>query len=278
MILGRIGGVAIKKRVQERIIELKKVLGTIENELIHAPEGSLKIQKRQEKTYYYHQIKKDGKYIKEYIKRDNENIANALAQKAYYEKVKPLLEKELHSLEIFYNTYNENIVDDVYDSMIDARKQMICPVRTSIKEIIRQWENEEYETYQNHKENMIFETNRGEYVRSKSELIIANLLDKYDNCIKYKYERPLELGRDGRIQVIHPDFTILNVNTGKVTFWEHAGRMDDPGYVNNHMKKINLYIENGLFPGKDVIITYETMSLPLNILTVKSYIMNIIGE
>ena len=139
MILGRIGGVAIKKRVQERIIELKKVLGTIENELIHAPEGSLKIQKRQEKTYYYHQIKKDGKYIKEYIKRDNENIANALAQKAYYEKVKPLLEKELHSLEIFYNTYNENIVDDVYDSMIDARKQMICPVRTSIKEIIRQW-------------------------------------------------------------------------------------------------------------------------------------------
>ena len=40
MILGRIGGVAIKKRVQERIIELKKVLGTIENELIHAPEGS----------------------------------------------------------------------------------------------------------------------------------------------------------------------------------------------------------------------------------------------
>ena len=83
MILGRIGGVAIKKRVQERIIELKKVLGTIENELIHAPEGSLKIQKRQEKTYYYHQIKKDGKYIKEYIKRDNENIANALAQKAY---------------------------------------------------------------------------------------------------------------------------------------------------------------------------------------------------
>ena len=44
------------------------------------------------------------------------------------------------------------------------------------------------------------------------------------------------------------------------------------------MNKINLYIENGLFPGKDVIITYETMNSPLNILTVKSYVMNIIGE
>ena len=27
----------------------------------------------------------------------------------------------------------------------------------------------------------------------------------------------------GRMKTIYPDFTIINTNTGKVTYWEHAG-------------------------------------------------------
>ena len=67
-----------------------------------------------------------------------------------------------------------------------------------------------------------------------------------------------------KIQVIYPDFTILNIRTGKIIYWEHAGRMDDPKYANQFVYKINSYMSNGIMPGRDLIFTYETMSNPLN--------------
>ena len=83
--------------VKKRIAELKHTLEKIEKYLSNAPEGGLKIQNRCGKTYYYHQYKniETGLYVKIYIDRKNEQLARRLAQKGYYEKVKPLIEKEL---------------------------------------------------------------------------------------------------------------------------------------------------------------------------------------
>ena len=49
-----------------------------------------------------------------------------------------------------------------------------------------------------------------------------------------------------------------NVQTGKIVYWEHAGRMDDPYYVNDFIRKINLYIKHGMLPGLDFAVSYET--------------------
>ena len=53
--------------------------------------------------------------------------------------------------------------------------------------------------------------------------------------------------------------TYLNVHTGKIIYWEHAGRMDDLYYTNDFVKKMNAYITNNLLPGRDIILTFETM-------------------
>lgn len=92
----------------------------INQELENAPSGSLKIQRRGNKIYYYHQVKREGTYVKKYIEQKNKGFAIALAKKGYYEKVKPLLEKELDALETFEKSYDENMVNDLYDSMIEA--------------------------------------------------------------------------------------------------------------------------------------------------------------
>ena len=78
-------------------------------------------------------------------------------------------------------------------------------------------------------------------VRSKSEAIIANILHNNKLNILYKYERPLKIIVDGKEKIIYPDFTIFNVHSGKITYWEHAGRMDDPYYANEFVKKINSF-------------------------------------
>ena len=64
----------------------------------------------------------------------------------------------------------------------------------------------------------------------------------------------------------------MNANTGKVVYWEHAGLMDDTFYANEFVKKMNLYISNGFVIGRDLVVTYETSMVPLDIKIVKSWI------
>ena len=65
---------------------------------------------------------------------------------------------------------------------------------------------------------MRYETNAGEFVRSKSEVIIANLLHMKADQLLYKYERPLKLRYQGRKIIVYQDFTILNTQTGKWSY------------------------------------------------------------
>lgn len=250
--------------IEQKIKETKAILEMIDKELEHAPEGSLKIMRKADKSYYYHQIKQDNTYEKKYIEKKNEAFAIALARKGYYIKLKPLLEKELRALELFDKSYNEDIADKVYDSMIEARKQIVKPVRLSSREILKKWNEEVYEINQQHQENLMYKTDKGEKVRSKSELIIANMLYRNSKDLIYKYERPLELLINGEKRIFYPDFTVLNIHTGKITYWEHAGMMDNSQYASIFVWKVNAYLDNGIIPGKNLIFTYETTENPIN--------------
>ena len=181
-------------------------------------------------------------------------------------------------MEVFEKIYDEKTCDDLYESLLEERKQFVEPVRVTAKEQLRRWQAEIYEPYRKYSENLKFETDKGEMVRSKSELIIANILYRNRKHLLYKYERPLELQTNGALVVIHPDFTILNIRTGKMFYWEHAGRMDDPRYSNDFVQKMNLYMENQLFQGEDVVVTYETMTNPLNIHNVNILVQKMIEK
>ena len=176
--------------VKKRIAELKHTLEKIEKYLSNAPEGGLKIQNRCGKTYYYHQYKniETGLYVKIYIDRKNEQLARRLAQKGYYAKVKSLIEKELQALETFAQAKNDEEIDNVYDMLKQERKQLVVPIRISVNEKLRTWQNESYEPYQKYKENLKYETDNGESVRSKSEVIIANILAKNNEHLLYDVE------------------------------------------------------------------------------------------
>ena len=99
----------------------------------------------------------------------------------------------------------------------------------------------------------VITTAKGERVRSKSEKILADYF--YHAGITYKYECPLILKGFG---TVYPDFTFLSPGTGEEIYWEHDGRMDDPEYARNAIRKIETYEKNGIFPGKNLILTFET--------------------
>lgn len=86
------------------------------------------------------------------------------------------------------------------------------------------------------------------YVRSKSEMNIANILSMKE--IPFEYETPL-FAKDGTMYL--PDFTITW--KGKKYYWEHVGRLDLDNYKRHWEEKQAWYEDN--FPGQ-LIITYES--------------------
>lgn len=93
-------------------------------------------------------------------------------------------------------------------------------------------------------------TLRGEYVRSKSEALLANLFFYYG--IPYEYEKAVTLNG----HVIHPDFTIL-LPDGTYLFWEHLGMLSDPNYAKKWAIKHQTYMECGIAEGNGLIITRD---------------------
>jgi hypothetical protein len=91
-------------------------------------------------------------------------------------------------------------------------------------------------------EQLIHRTRRGEAVRSKSEVIIADNLSSKN--IDYAYEKPLQ-GKDGTVR--YPDFTITD-ESGVSYYWEHLGMFYEESYKTKWEKKLEWYRSQGILP------------------------------
>jgi exodeoxyribonuclease V alpha subunit len=97
----------------------------------------------------------------------------------------------------------------------------------------------------------IHEALSGDMVRSKSEVIIANLL--HQAGIPFTYEEPL-YAEDGTFFL--PDFTLRMA--GEKYFWEHWGMLSDERYAAHRDQKKSWYETN--FPGR-LVETLESGQL-----------------
>lgn len=93
--------------------------------------------------------------------------------------------------------------------------------------------------------NKIHKTESGIWVRSKSEVIIANIL--YRSGIDFQYEEKLYYNSN---QWKEPDFTIRH--NGKTWYWEHLGLLGDEQYNENWQEKKQIFKNLGVF---DFVIT-----------------------
>lgn len=91
-------------------------------------------------------------------------------------------------------------------------------------------------------EKLVYLTENGDLVRSKSEWIIADKLKAAG--IKYQYEQPLVLDGVERF----PDFTIRDEDAGMVWFWEHNGMLSDDEYKKRWERKKAAYLRAQILP------------------------------
>ena len=242
--------------LEKRIFELKQIIQKEEKRLKKIPEGSVQVTGTEKKVMFY--INQEGK--RRYAREEEQKLVQQLCQKDYDERVLDTAQKELKILDKLYKIYRNKVCEEVFETLNVYRQKLVEPLRIPDKEFIEKWESESYEKLGFAVDYPEYYTDKGERVRSKSEVLIANALKSLG--IPYKYEYPLYLNNGF---TYHPDFKIVKMKNREIVYWEHFGKMDDPEYVDKVVRKLNAYAQNGIFPGKNLIVTFENNKRPLNL-------------
>ena len=181
----------VKKSLETREKYLTQLIKEKEKAISSAPEGFLRICCRRDgKTqYYYRHDPKD--FNGSYIREKDLDLAQILAQKEYDQKVLRASEKEQKTIRKFLADYPAICAEQILERLHPARQKMITPIVETDEQYIQNWESVYYEPKGFTSDIPEFYTARGERVRSKSEVIIADLL--YRKGIPYRYEYPLQL-------------------------------------------------------------------------------------
>lgn len=200
-------------------------------ELAKLPEGSLVRRKRGEKKEYYLYKNEKGNKIEKYLsEKDNSELISLLERTTERRK---------------------EIVKEI--EFLDRVIKVLSPIAKSVKVRFIQPKGKFVATMsqkEDRYENLKYLTNRGEKVRSKSERFIADALFEFN--LDYRYEQKLVLNE----YTFHPDFTIINPLNGSLYYWEHLG-MNDPEYTVDWLNRKEVYVNNGIIPGKNLIVTTE---------------------
>ena len=216
---------------------------------------------------YYKYNGKEKKYVPV---NEIENVRK-IVQREYDTKLLRATKAEYKRISRLLNNYEKITLDGIYESMPLGKRILVKPVLLPEEEFIKQWKEEEYQSLGFREDAPEYYSAKGERMRSKSEVIIANLLDRLH--IEYKYEKPLRLKRLG---IVHPDFTILDIKNRREIYWEHLGMLDDQVYRNNAISKIRAYEDSKYYVGENLIVTEETVNCPLDIKNIENKIKHIL--
>ena len=237
---------------------LEKIIVRLQTDLKNLPEGKLLIKHRSIRSEQFFLSQTNSGKPKYLSKKQGGKIISKLAQKTYTQKALSSAEEELEFLTNLLKHEQHNSLSAVYDNMDNAIKEYIDPVEISVKEKIRLFIQRIPKDQFIRTGQYVIKTTRGEYVKSQAEFMIAETLLRHK--IPYIYEdRFPSLDH----KMLKPDFTAINIRTGKIILWEHLGMLEKPGYLEDNTSKFYSYSLSGLYPGNGIIITISTKAQPL---------------
>lgn len=281
------------KKEQEYLEQIKQqVEEDIRKEHKNKLPGKLRIQKKGNSVQYYH-VKAGHEAVKNsqlseisdvtnnssslsksnqaYIPKKNIVLARNLAQRDYDNKLLQEIDSRKKIVNRFLKEYPQTGIESTYEELNEYRKKLIHPIIETDESYAKVWMNAPYVRKIIGEDVPVIFTENGERVRSKSEKMIADKLKQLG--IPYRYEAPLRLGRNC---VLHPDFTLLHVKERKEIYYEHFGMMDNPEYVENALKRIEIYEKNGIYPGDKFLFSWETSTIPVNMKIVEGMLRKIL--
>lgn len=232
-------------QISKDLDELPKRIETLQRAVDAAPEGGIYCSYVHGKYRYYHVIGSSRKYIPV----SNHKLALQLAEKHKKQKEIYQLQRELAAARAYQKAYEQNKPNYRIES------EGLLALLSELQQEIRDWENQEYEKNPAPYPSKHPTLKPGEFVKSKSEAMIAILLRL--RGIPYLYEK--------RLFESYSDFTIMHPITGKIYYWEHFGMLDNDDYCRKAGLKMMRYLQDGLTPASCLIVTSEDSEHPLTV-------------
>ena len=264
------------KQMAERKSEVEKLVETIDKSKVLLTKGDLYY--RLQSGEYRYIVRESGADQVTYLGKDKTVRIRQLCNKVHGKRLKAAALKEIRQLDRclkLLESENDGAgsdkadIDSVYGNLPEGIRRNTSPSMFTDDGYAERWQKEDYQNRWM-KSDFIYETPRGEKVRSKSEWMIACMLAEAG--VPYRYEEIIPLNPLVGV-FLHPDFTVLNRRTRKTYYWEHFGRMDDPEYINNSfIPKINDYYNFDFMPGEKLLMTFESGKRPFNTTQVKRII------
>lgn len=248
---------SLVRELQVRKQSLERAIERAQAAIDAAPEGKLYVDNNKSSAQYFHVPENSLKRI--YLSRQESSLIGKLADKEYAEKLLSKAQKEMKVLDRYLKILSKDSADLLYSEMANAKQCVVTPILLDEKTSRRRWSSQPYERSDSHPEHLKFQTRKGDMVRSKSEAFIANTY--FELGIPYRYEASLLLKNQIRC---YPDFTILDTSHRRIVYHEHFGLLDKSEYLADQLWKLNEYSKNGIYLGKNLIITFETEDYPFD--------------
>ena len=251
-----------------------KIIEKYQDELKGMPEGNISRKVINGKQYFYHCTKakeKNSPYKQKILAKNQNDLTSSLIRKQFIIRSLKCLHNNIRVLKIFAEKYKPYYATNIANNMvIDFQKSSHCFPNKASK--FNAWLMESYEKNMLYPERLIHITACGLKVRSKSEVIIAGLLETND--IPFRYEAQLLIGG----QIYYPDFTIMKPKDGQIIYWEHFGMINKSSYNTSMELKLNEFRRRGLIPWDHYIASYDNDNGSINVLTIqniiKAFILN----
>lgn len=230
----------------------KRKLQEYKREIVKLPDGLLSASERNGKRYFTRIQKVRGRRVTQYLGDATHPEVQVLQKKYFLEKSIKIIKENIGLMEGFldkYGSIDPNLLEKQFPKAYQALPET-CFDAAGVFDL-ESWGNMPYIKSAGHPENLTHITAKGDKVRSKSEVIIANALRA--RRLSYRYEEKTKI--NGYTKA--PDFKILDPRTNQIVYWEHCGMMSDYEYFKGAFQRVRDYIQQGIIPGVNLILTFD---------------------
>lgn len=247
-----------EKEIENSIRAAEAELAQCQRRRKKIPEGKFRVRERDGRLAVYQREGHGAGRREKYCSLQNDQLVRGAIDSQYVPAVEAALLEELELLHQLQGNLEKGLKYRAYECLPESARARIAPVCLRTEEVCRAWAAEEFVSNSiDLPEDNQMVTDRGEKVRSRAELIIANMLNKLG--LAYRYEcRFYVNGRSA-----YPDFTIMHPQTGEIYYLEYFGLMDDYEYARSALKKIYQYY--GTPQADKFIFIFESERVGINI-------------
>lgn len=251
----------IEHSIQEIVSFLRNEI-TINTEVLrHSPSGGLVYEKSSGRERYLHAVHEKApnsrgyRYKRRLVTMDSPTLCG-LADREYSRIALQILQYDLKMLETVLQRLRPYTPENIRVSMRQAYRSLpddcFRMIRQPKEALSRQfaWARAPFNQSTYKPEEKIHTTSRGLHTRTRAELLIAEMLYRFN--IPFRYEQVLPIGKYD----FAPDFTFLDKD-GNEFYLEYCGMMEDIFYRERQIWKRGVYESAGITEWENMIYIYD---------------------